>query len=118
MNKLRELRIKKGLTLEQLAGLAGLNKDTLSRLEKGRKAMPVTVGKLSGALGVAVSELEELIEGENKEQSYKPSQAELQELKRRIELSKAEDEQGIITTHAEVKKMVAEILANRYPSQV
>jgi transcriptional regulator with XRE-family HTH domain len=57
INKLRQLRIELGLTLDELAAKSGINRDTLSRAENGRKLQPLTLGKLAKALGVPLTDL-------------------------------------------------------------
>ena len=60
MNRIKELREKKGLTQQQLANLAGVTQPYLHDLEKGhRGAKPETWARIARALGVLVSELKE-----------------------------------------------------------
>lgn len=61
MNKLRYLRAQAGLTLEELADQSGVNRDTISRIENGRKARSLTFGKLAKVLGVDLLDFGELI---------------------------------------------------------
>jgi transcriptional regulator with XRE-family HTH domain len=61
------------LTLEQLAEKSGVNKDTISRIENGRKAFPVTIGKLAVALGIEVEELSSLATENTKKESHQPN---------------------------------------------
>lgn len=62
MQKLRELRRRRVLTLEELAQKAGVGRNTVWRLEHGvMGAQPRTIRKLARALGV---EPEELVAGE------------------------------------------------------
>lgn len=59
MERLAELREKQALTLRQLAGMSGVDANTINALELGRrKARPSTARKLASALGVSVEELE------------------------------------------------------------
>lgn len=51
-NPLLSARADKSLTQEQLAQLSGVNKDTISRIENGRKAHVITLTKLAKALEV------------------------------------------------------------------
>ena len=61
VEKLRELRRRRVLTLEELAEKAGVGRNTVWRLEHGvMGAQPRTVRKLARALGV---EPEELVPG-------------------------------------------------------
>ncbi|WP_086348669.1 helix-turn-helix domain-containing protein [Candidatus Enterococcus clewellii] len=55
--KLRHLREKKGLGVNQLALKSAVNASNISRLEKGERKDPTfeTVKKLSKALGVSIS---------------------------------------------------------------
>jgi len=62
MNKLTELRAKRGLTVRQLAEESKVSPTTINRLEKGHvKSHPVTIGRLAGVLGVELSDLTEFI---------------------------------------------------------
>ncbi len=62
MERLRELRRRRVLTLRELEAVSGVSYATVWRLESGRatEARPSTIRKLARALGV---EPEELIEG-------------------------------------------------------
>lgn len=61
MERLKELRRRRVLTMEELAERAGVGRNTIWRLEHGvMGAQPRTVRKLAKALGV---EPEELIAG-------------------------------------------------------
>jgi transcriptional regulator with XRE-family HTH domain len=56
--KLRELRRRRVLTLEELAEKAGVGRNTIWRLEHGvMGAQPRTIRKLAWALGVEAEEL-------------------------------------------------------------
>ena len=58
VEKLRELRRRRVLTLEELAEKAGVGRNTVWRLEHGLMgAQPRTVRKLARALGVEPEEL-------------------------------------------------------------
>jgi transcriptional regulator with XRE-family HTH domain len=58
MAKLRELRRRRVLTLEELAQKAGVGRNTVWRLEHGlRGAQPRTIRKLAKALDVEPEEL-------------------------------------------------------------
>jgi transcriptional regulator with XRE-family HTH domain len=58
---LRELRHQRGLSLEAVALLAGLDVSQVSRLERGLcKPRPTTVVKLGRALGIRVPTLLEI----------------------------------------------------------
>ena len=51
--ELRELRKRRGLTIEQVAMLAGVDKSTISRAERGlQRLKPESVVKISRALKV------------------------------------------------------------------
>jgi len=52
LEKLRELRVNQGLTQRQLARKAGISNTTLAKIEHGGGAMPPTLKKLAGVLGV------------------------------------------------------------------
>jgi len=52
------MRLKKGITQDQLAELAGLNRVHLYRLENGRQSMTLhTLKIIAGTLGVRVRDL-------------------------------------------------------------
>jgi len=56
--KLRELRLKQGITQERLAFLAGLHPTYISMLENGRKSPTVdALGRIARALGVTISSI-------------------------------------------------------------
>ncbi len=56
--RLRELRTERGLTLQQVAGRAGLDVSTLSRLEGGKRRLALDhLPALATALGVSTDEL-------------------------------------------------------------
>jgi transcriptional regulator with XRE-family HTH domain len=59
MNKIKKLRVDKGLTLNELATQAGIGIASLARLEAGGKAYASTLGKIARALEVDVTELME-----------------------------------------------------------
>lgn len=62
MQRLRELRKDKVLSMRELEELAGVSYNTIWRLETGRQgAHPKTIRKLAEALGV---EPRELVKGE------------------------------------------------------
>jgi transcriptional regulator with XRE-family HTH domain len=56
--KLRVLRAERGLTLREAEELTGVDKDTLSKIERGlRRPYDVTLSKLAKGYGVPVEEL-------------------------------------------------------------
>jgi transcriptional regulator with XRE-family HTH domain len=56
--KLRVLRVERGLTLREAEELTGVDKDTLSKIERGlRHPYDVTLSKLAKGYGVPVEEL-------------------------------------------------------------
>jgi transcriptional regulator with XRE-family HTH domain len=58
MQKLRELRQRRVLTLHELGELSGVAYNTIWRLENGKSgAQPRTIRKLAAALGVEPEEL-------------------------------------------------------------
>lgn len=62
MEKLKELRESRALSLRELANEAGVGHNTIYRIEHGqRNALPRTVRRLAKALGV---EPRELMKGE------------------------------------------------------
>jgi transcriptional regulator with XRE-family HTH domain len=62
--KLRVLRAERGLTLREAEQLTGVDKDTLSKIERGlRHPYDVTLSKLARGYGLPVEELLELEDG-------------------------------------------------------
>ncbi len=60
MERLKQLRIKKGLSQARLAASAELDPSTVNQIERGaREASPSTLRKLADALGVSLYELME-----------------------------------------------------------
>jgi XRE family transcriptional regulator, regulator of sulfur utilization len=60
---LRELRAEKGVSLEALAGDAGISKNMLSLIERGEgNPSWSTVQGIAGALGISISQLAKLAE--------------------------------------------------------
>ncbi len=58
--KLRDIRLNRGLSQEELHQITGVSRDTISRLETGRRsAQPRTLRKLAEALGVTVADIRE-----------------------------------------------------------
>ena len=56
--RLRELRVDRGLTLQQVAERASIDLSTLSRLESGKRRLAIDhIPALSAALGVSADEL-------------------------------------------------------------
>lgn len=53
----RTLRLEKGLSQEQLAGMAGISIRTLQRIERGAKASPETLKCIAAALETEFSSL-------------------------------------------------------------
>lgn len=57
-SRLRELRLERGLTLEELSARANIDKSTLSRLESGKRRLALDhLPPLAEALGVRVDDL-------------------------------------------------------------
>ena len=56
--KLREIRLDRGYSQEELHKLTGISRDTISRLETGERPNPHprTLRKLAEALGVSVGD--------------------------------------------------------------
>ena len=59
MDKIKQLRRERVLTVRELAEAAGVSKTTVSNIENGRsvKVYPSTIRKLASALGVKPGEL-------------------------------------------------------------
>jgi transcriptional regulator with XRE-family HTH domain len=69
-NRIKELRIKKGLTQDQLAERSGFTKSYLSQIENHKKEPPIsTLNKIAYALELDVLEL---ITGQKSEAEHKP----------------------------------------------
>ena len=55
---IRKIRKEKGLSQDVLSGLAGIGRTHLTMIESGSKAANMeTLGKISGAMGMKLSEL-------------------------------------------------------------
>ncbi len=70
---IRELRNKKGLSLDELAALSGISKSYISYIERGLQNNPSIsiLEKIAGALNVNIIELIELMnEPTKKEKSH------------------------------------------------
>ena len=57
IDKLRRLRVDKGLTQRHLAQMAGVTQTTVWKIERGGGATAPTLKKLGDVLGVRASEL-------------------------------------------------------------
>jgi len=57
VEKLKELRIDKGLSQNRLAQLAGISQTSIWKIERGGGANPATLKKIGDVLGVRASEL-------------------------------------------------------------
>ncbi len=57
MDKLKELRRQRVMTIEQLAAKAGVSKNTVSKAERGGSVYPSSVHKIAAALEVSPSKL-------------------------------------------------------------
>jgi transcriptional regulator with XRE-family HTH domain len=57
--KLREARLDRGLSQEELHEMTGVSRDTISRMETGDRPNPhpKTLRKLAEALGVSVADI-------------------------------------------------------------
>lgn len=65
---LRDLRRQRGLTLEAVGYLGGIDPATVSRIERGLvTAEPETVVKLARALGMSVGRMRDLVEAAEQE---------------------------------------------------
>lgn len=63
-NKLREIRLQKGLTLEDVAKAADTSNQQILRLEKGQRRLTTGwIERLSKALGVSPSEIVPTLSG-------------------------------------------------------
>ena len=56
-NRIREVRIRKGLTKKQLAIKTGLHVNTISRAEKNEVITVDTLIRISRALGISMDDL-------------------------------------------------------------
>jgi len=58
MERVKQLRIRKALSLSDLSQMTHLSRVTINRIENGKqKPMPRTLRRLAAALGVQVEEL-------------------------------------------------------------
>ena len=57
LTRLREQRIKRSLSQQELADRSGLSRTTIIKLEAGRPAWPQTARRLARALHIKVTEL-------------------------------------------------------------
>ncbi len=57
--KLRELRLDRGLSQQELADMTGVSRDSISKMETGArpKPYPSTMRRLAGALDVTVADI-------------------------------------------------------------
>lgn len=55
--KLKDLRRQRVMTIEQLAAIAGVSKNTISKAERGGSVYPSSIHKIASALAVEPSEL-------------------------------------------------------------
>ena len=66
VQKLRELRRRRVLTLRELEEKSGVSYNTIWRIENGyREARPSTIRKLAAALGIEAEELVKIEEGDD-----------------------------------------------------
>ncbi|MDB4161781.1 helix-turn-helix domain-containing protein [Bacteroidia bacterium] len=57
-NKIREIRLKKGLSQEKLALLSDIDRTYIPSIENGKRNISITVlKKISNALGMTVSDI-------------------------------------------------------------
>lgn len=62
-NRLRQWRVNTGLSLDEMAGLTGMSKSMLSRVERGERVLaPMTKVQVARRLGVRVPDLFEVEE--------------------------------------------------------
>lgn len=77
--RLRDVRIEKGMTQEELAERSGVHRDTIQKLETDqRTARPATVKKLADALGVEAKKLTTEREERDMEQTRKAQKIEVE----------------------------------------
>jgi len=58
-NRIREIRMKKGLTAEQLAQMTGLRQQSISRIEMGKFSTGIDIlGKIASALDCDIEMIE------------------------------------------------------------
>jgi transcriptional regulator with XRE-family HTH domain len=118
--KLRVLRAERGLTLREAEALTGVDKDTLSKIERGlRHPYDVTLSKLAKGYGVPVEELLE----EPVPLAETPSEAERLE-EERLEADSPQDPQhwknilvSVRRRQREVEAKVGELIALPDPSK-
>ncbi|QUY50028.1 helix-turn-helix domain-containing protein [Serratia plymuthica] len=67
--RIRQLRLEKGWSQEQLATIAGLSTRTVQRIENGEQASLETLTAIAAALGLQVSDLSQPAQPDNDNQS-------------------------------------------------
>ncbi|AGO54624.1 putative DNA-binding protein [Serratia plymuthica 4Rx13] len=67
--RIRQLRLEKGWSQEQLATIAGLSTRTVQRIENGEQASLDTLTAIAAALGLLVSDLSQAAPPDNDNQS-------------------------------------------------
>ncbi|OJT43344.1 helix-turn-helix domain-containing protein [Serratia plymuthica] len=67
--RIRQLRLEKGWSQEQLATIAGLSTRTVQRIENGEQASLDTLNAIAAALGLQVSDLSQAAQPDNDNQS-------------------------------------------------
>lgn len=66
---IREIRLAKGLTLEEVAYGAGTDGGNLSRIERGlQRCIPELLERIAATLGITVSELYQRVEASREDQ--------------------------------------------------
>jgi transcriptional regulator with XRE-family HTH domain len=114
MEALRELRLRRGWSQEDLARKAGLTQDTISNVESGKhRPFPSTLRKIAGALEVEVGELFGDEPRPKEEAPKKSPREELEDLRRsgRLEVRvEAEDSYAAVGLEDLSERFAGEIL--------
>ncbi|MGE6468226.1 helix-turn-helix domain-containing protein [Serratia proteamaculans] len=73
--RIRQLRLEKGWSQEQLATIAGLSSRTVQRIENGEQASLETLTAIAASLGLQVSDLYQPTQQDKSDNDYQAEQA-------------------------------------------
>lgn len=73
--RIRQLRLEKGWSQDQLATIAGLSTRTVQRIENGEQASLETLTAIAAALGLQVSDLYQPTQQDKSDNDYQAEQA-------------------------------------------
>ncbi len=117
--KLRVLRAERGLTLREAEELTGVDKDTLSKIERGlRRPYDVTLSKLAKGYGVPVEELLEESKEERRSGYLRSWRAFVYKLVHRWEQDPPESSREIAVVLDAMQALLDEGAFERPPEQI